>query len=1100
MMSEDLEQFVASQVADPLEAFVEAHVQHTSLEAFIEGQVSSEPRNGSGAILGDFSTRQAAGDAMLRMVQKRATSPVDLDVAASPGGGIIIQVAEPGSESGGVIAGKPVLVDGSSRWLYTTTGGFFGDVEAGSWNPALHPRGPDGKFVERPYDIPDFLDDAFDTHTEIPPERIVDAVDIPEGVKVDGFDGPEEVDTSRLPDTPEEAADLVMESIGDEVDNPDVVRERWADSFRGGFQDLPEQDQQDLDQMREAVATAQNQIEDNDQFQDLVESTGVSSDAAVFEPSLATAEGSGPQNWQELAQAERMGGISMVYPNPTGTMNTDPVPPEPGDQVSSTDVATILRHEMAHDMWDEVNSDFRSWFTEEYRDLPDGSITEYADERPEEGFTELVAVATHPDFDPEKYDQQVVDLADEVQERMQDPTTFEAPEPETHDLPGEPASVSDLDVGDQVGVMESNTGETRTGEVIGFVERDDQPDLVEIDTGDGTSTLASDDPDGPRQVFEPEDTQPDLAGDVPEEVDISQAVDSETSDYADHIHIHELSDGSQVFEKQMEPIEDFPYSNPDEHLAEANRSVAAAEVMQMVDSPVPTHRFDRESESLLVEGVDGPELASVDGPVDPELVDDEAYVEVMAASVLTGNRDIHGGNFIVDDDGVPQPVDNGLSATELDDKKWNGMAEGAAGIGSMVGLDVDHEQIQERAKEMAEDLDPEEIRSRLDERGVPEHWQQNLVNNARFVQNVGEPEEDTFEATDLPDNTPEDPEVTAPSDPDVPVERGGVRQIDGTEEGAEIASQIPDMEERFTEELDPDTSAGSPESRIDPETRERAMEQIGRNLDRMRDPEFREMTAGRISHVDGGGNDGNGGHANVVNFPFFDDDAERATFSSLMLGDDAGGSTTSHEMQHTVDNSMGYRWGGESSGGNGGFHEYSTSDPFEATTEHDSAAADAMFKDRDDPDGKPIGLDQWADEARSEVQIDADGRPQPLPSDVIEERFMERNPGASVEERYRKFIEEANRAWFKTQEAYNQEGTQAADSMIKRPYQMTNAGEFTAVFAETMQQDEMMHSFELGNYIEHHPGLVAAWLDLYQPSEDVFEEVRKQARFKGVDI
>lgn len=27
----------------------------------------------------------------------------------------------------------------------------------GAWNPALHPRGPDGKFVERPYDIPDSL-------------------------------------------------------------------------------------------------------------------------------------------------------------------------------------------------------------------------------------------------------------------------------------------------------------------------------------------------------------------------------------------------------------------------------------------------------------------------------------------------------------------------------------------------------------------------------------------------------------------------------------------------------------------------------------------------------------------------------------------------------------------------------------------------------------------------------------------------------------------------------------------------------------------------------------------------------------------------------
>lgn len=995
------------------------------------------------------------------------------------------------------------------------------------WNPALHPRGPDGKFVERPWDVPDSIL-GMDTG-EIVRELAENDPDFAEKVDELQIDGvlnfeddlqdarerieeqdadldPGDTDTPDvdLPESPEEAADVVLEALReDEGFEPrgswEDLRENWEQNFRGGFDNLDPE-------MQQALETAQMQNRENDTWQELVDTTDVSTAAIHFDPSGANEEG-GNIRWNEHAQAERKARVSMLYSQPLGTTSTDPDTPQPGEGATSQDVASILRHEQAHDMWDETDREFRDWFRDELEAIEEADITSYAaDERPEESFTELLTIRTNPEYDPEEFPDEVSNLGDELVERVPEAVERAAQpdEDEGFDLPGPELPAADVEVGQEVGVKD-DLGEVRYGTVTDVYEHEGTP-FAEVDLGDGERTLLGDTEDPPRKMFDPPG-EPDL----PDAVDITEAVDSETSDYSDNIQIHELPDGSEVYEKQMERdrvVDDFPWNHPDEHLAEANRSVAASEVMQQAGVDVPTHHFDEDRGSLLVEGVDGQDVMDFDGNT-ADQVDRDAFVEVMAGSVLTGNRDIHGGNFVVDEEtGYPHPIDQGLSAVELDEKKFDGMAESATNLAKQFsrhndagqGIEITPDEIQQRATEMASELDVEEIRDSLDARGVPDHWKQNLVNNIRTIEELADDVADTEEVdTSLPDDLGSPPEPELPDEPDVPLERGGVRPVDGSQPGQEIAQTIPDMAERFEDELDVDDDIPST-SRIDPDTRQEAIEIIGQDLDRMRDAEMRETVAGRISHVDGPGEESNAGHAIVTSYPFFDDDEERARMSAVMLGDGSAAGVASHEFQHATDNSMGYDWGGEHSGRNGGFHDYSTSDPFEGTSSSGSSAADAMMKDISGDGDTPVGLEQWADEARQEVQFDADGRPESLDPDAIEERLTDRNPNAPLEERYRRFVSEVNRAWFKSQEAYNQEGKKAADKMIHRPYQMTNAGEFSAVFATTMQKQDMQHSFAIPNYIEHHPGLVAAWVDLYEPDESVMEEIQRQARRKGVEI
>lgn len=106
------------------------------------------------------------------------------------------------------------------------------------WNPSLHPRGPDGQFVERPYDVPDFdggsISDT-DTHrlveflgdTDGSPD--MDAVLSDEEIRIDGI--PDDVndveelkarmdDPARVEDLPSNPKPPAEVSAGDRIKTP----------------------------------------------------------------------------------------------------------------------------------------------------------------------------------------------------------------------------------------------------------------------------------------------------------------------------------------------------------------------------------------------------------------------------------------------------------------------------------------------------------------------------------------------------------------------------------------------------------------------------------------------------------------------------------------------------------------------------------------------------------------------------------------------------------------------------------------------------------------------------------------------------------------
>jgi len=664
------------------------------------------------------------------------------------------------------------------------------------------------------------------------------------------------------------------------------------------------------------------------------------------------------------------------------------------------------------------------------------------------------------------------------------------------------ASVEDIPDG-QVGpkLTDNGVSQLSEGDVVAVddtVARVEETNahFMRVDRGDGVEELPTID-----HTVRAIDT--DVTGDnggVPPEVDLSRSVDSEVSDYSDHITIHELEGGGTAFEKDMVRVEDFPYTNPDEHEAEGNRSVAAAEVLEQAGVPVPTHHYDAENERLVVEGVDGPELASVDGPVDPEMVDTESFVEVMAGSVLVGNRDIHGGNFIVDDGGVPQPVDNGLAATESDDKKLVGMSEGATGLAKQVGLDVSADDIQERMAELSRELDMDVVEDGWNERGVPDHWKENLRSNIEkvrrggYLDGVGSEADTEKELTvDLPDDAP-DPALP---DEDLPLEQGGPRPVPEDATAEEIAQSFPTINERFSEEIELPSEGGVPDNNLDPEMFDKAARIMGEDLTRFKDDRVKSIVAGRISHIDGPGKKGVSSDAMDVSFSYLDVPEEQtAAMSAINHADNAADTTATHELQHATDTAMGYTWGGEQSGSNGGIHEYATEDPTAETTEHGHPITSAML--RAEGADEPIGLSDFYTDARSEVEFNEAGGPKELEPDTIEERLTEDLPGDPADA-YRRYVREVNRAFFKAQEYHNRADKNAVRDVIKMDYQMTNAGEFSAEFAETMN-NERPSTFAIRKYVNHHPGLVAAWLNMRDVPEKVREEIERYARIRGVEL
>lgn len=117
-------------------------------------------------------------------------------------------------------------------WLAWTLAG-RPSIQAG-WNPSLHPRGPDGQFIERPYDIPDDIaDDVADMETTDVLDSLVEEGEL-SNADVEALLTSDDIRIDRVPDDATNRQDLQQMSDaapdgGDGSDAPDTPD--WADDM-----------------------------------------------------------------------------------------------------------------------------------------------------------------------------------------------------------------------------------------------------------------------------------------------------------------------------------------------------------------------------------------------------------------------------------------------------------------------------------------------------------------------------------------------------------------------------------------------------------------------------------------------------------------------------------------------------------------------------------------------------------------------------------------------------------------------------------------------------------------------------------------------------
>jgi len=187
-----------------------------------------------------------------------------------------------------------------------------------------------------------------------------------------------------------------------------------------------------------------------------------------------------------------------------------------------------------------------------------------------------------------------------------------------------------------------------------------------------------------------------------------------------------------------------------------------------------------------------------------------------------------------------------------------------------------------------------------------------------------------------------------------------------------------------------------------------------------------------------------------------------------------------HEQMHTIHSAFGYNSSGESAGASGGFQDYDS--PISENPEGKSIESALARHENDDA---PVLDNENVTELMESVEVDENGNPETRSSAEVGEVLNSEVEGDG-KERLRKFVNEANKAFLKTQGVKEREGKTAAQRMVKKPYMMSNTNEFMAVTNEMMQKGEGMHVKKMA---KSHPELINTYLSVFDVPEETQEEL-----------
>lgn len=202
---------------------------------------------------------------------------------------------------------------------------------------------------------------------------------------------------------------------------------------------------------------------------------------------------------------------------------------------------------------------------------------------------------------------------------------------------------------------------------------------------------------------------------------------------ATNMDVARFDDGTVGFVKYYRDDPDGERSDGEKPTL-AEREVAADQALRNMGfgDHLPA-LFNNDDEGYSVsEKVEG-EHARMSAPAGADAVDEDEFKDFAAATMLIGNSDLHGDNWVVQDDGSFAAIDLNKSGGDFTSggKFRRRGRDMVLNVADTLGIDFDADELTERAGELARDADVDDVLSGVENSGISDSARHQYRENMR---------------------------------------------------------------------------------------------------------------------------------------------------------------------------------------------------------------------------------------------------------------------------------------------------------------------------------------------------------------------------------